>query len=81
MRACAGAIVGISCGVLLLLYLFQFTGTNYLGWAFSPIVILWLVFNMCIGIYNIVHWYPGASSSNPEIKHSSNPEIKHALSC
>lgn len=57
----AGAVVGISCAVLFLLYVFQFAGTNYLGWAFSPVVVAWLVFNMIIGIYNIIHWHPSQS--------------------
>lgn len=55
----AGEVVGIACVVLFLLYVFQYIGTNHLGWAFSPIVLAWLLFNTCIGIYNAVHWYPG----------------------
>ena len=55
----AGTIVGIACAVLIFLYMFQWIGTNYLGWLFSPIVLLWLLFNMMIGIYNIAHWHPG----------------------
>ena len=40
---------------------FQWIGTNYLGWLFSPIVVAWLLFNAIIGIYNIAHWHPGDS--------------------
>jgi len=52
-------VVGISCAVLVVLYVFQWVGTNHLGWLFSPIVVAWLLFNTIIGIYNIVHWHPG----------------------
>ena len=51
--------MGISCGVLVFLYVFQYVGTNHLGWAFSPIIVAWLLFNTIIGIYNIAHWHPG----------------------
>lgn len=51
--------MGISCAVLVVLYVFQWVGTNHLGWLFSPIVVAWLLFNTIIGIYNIVHWHPG----------------------
>ena len=54
-----GGVVGISCGVLVFLYVFQYVGTNHLGWAFSPIIVAWLLFNTIIGIYNIAHWHPG----------------------
>ena len=57
-----GGVVGISCGVLVFLYVFQYVGTNHLGWAFSPIVVAWLLFNTIIGIYNIAHWHPGEPS-------------------
>lgn len=58
---CAGLVVGISCAVLVFLYTFQWIGTNYLGWLFSPIIVAWLLFNAIIGIYNIAHWHPGQS--------------------
>lgn len=48
------AIVGISCGILVLIFLVQPFGTSKIGTAFAPIVVVWLVFNLVCGIYNLV---------------------------
>ncbi|EIE21883.1 potassium transporter [Coccomyxa subellipsoidea C-169] len=53
------AVIGISCAVLVLLYVFQRLGTSKLGVVFAPVILLWFFSNFCIGIYNIVVWYPG----------------------
>ncbi|KAH7136441.1 potassium transporter-domain-containing protein [Dactylonectria macrodidyma] len=50
------AIVGISCGILVLLFLLQPLGTSKIGTAFAPIVVIWLLYNMIIGIYNLVKY-------------------------
>ncbi|VUC37580.1 unnamed protein product [Clonostachys rosea] len=47
------AIVGISCAILVVLFLLQPFGTSKVGTAFAPIVIIWLLFNLCCGIYNL----------------------------
>lgn len=47
-------IVGTSCGILVLLFLIQPFGTSKIGSSFAPIVITWLGFNFCFGIYNLV---------------------------
>ncbi|KAK9918504.1 hypothetical protein WJX75_004557 [Coccomyxa subellipsoidea] len=52
------AVIGISCAVLVLLYVFQRLGTSKLGVVFAPVILLWFFSNFCIGIYNIVVWYP-----------------------
>jgi KUP system potassium uptake protein len=44
-------IVGISCGVLVLLFAIQPFGTSKIGSSFAPIVIIWLVINWAFGIY------------------------------
>lgn len=49
----ADAIAGISCAVLLALFLVQRYGTGRIGTAFSPVLILWFLSNAAIGIYNI----------------------------
>ena len=49
------SIVGISCGILVFLFLLQPFGTARLGTTFAPIVTVWLLFNMVSGIYNLVH--------------------------
>ncbi|KAK3316900.1 potassium transporter-domain-containing protein [Apodospora peruviana] len=50
------AIVGISCAILVLLFSIQPFGTTKLGTTFAPIVVVWLLFNMCTGIYNLVRY-------------------------
>ncbi|KAM0454332.1 hypothetical protein ACHAPV_008411 [Trichoderma viride] len=47
------AIVGITCAILVLLFLIQPFGTTKLGTSFAPIVTIWLLFNMVAGIYNL----------------------------
>ncbi|RPA99388.1 potassium uptake protein [Choiromyces venosus 120613-1] len=51
-----GKIVGISCSILVLLFLVQPLGITKLGSTFAPIVILWLSFNAGFGIYNLAHF-------------------------
>lgn len=46
-------IVGISCAILVLLFLIQPLGTTKLGTSFAPIVTIWLLLNMVSGIYNL----------------------------
>ncbi|KAK0730943.1 potassium uptake protein [Lasiosphaeris hirsuta] len=50
----SSAIVGTSCGILILLFAIQPLGTSKLASAFAPIVIIWLGFNGAFGIYNLV---------------------------
>ncbi len=47
------AIVGISCAILVLLFVIQPFGTARLGTSFAPIVTIWLLFNLATGIYNL----------------------------
>ncbi|KAK3332684.1 potassium transporter-domain-containing protein [Cercophora scortea] len=49
-----GAIIGISCAILIVLFAIQPFGTAKIGTAFAPIVVVWLLFNFCAGIYNLV---------------------------
>lgn len=46
-------IVGISCAILVVLFLIQPLGTAKIGTTFAPIVTIWLLFNFCAGIYNL----------------------------
>ncbi len=50
----AGAIVGISCAILVLLFLGQSYGTSKLGHVFAPVLVLFFVSNAAVGVYNIV---------------------------
>lgn len=47
------AIIGISVGILVFLFLLQPFGTARLGTTFAPIVTIWLLFNLVSGIYNL----------------------------
>lgn len=46
-------IIGVSCAILVLLFAIQPFGTTKIASTFAPIVIIWLLFNMCCGIYNL----------------------------
>ncbi|CAA6654240.1 unnamed protein product [Spirodela intermedia] len=54
-----GAVVVISCIVLVGLFALQHWGTQKVAFLFAPIVILWLLSIGAIGLYNIIHWNPG----------------------
>ncbi|KAK9819481.1 hypothetical protein WJX81_002292 [Elliptochloris bilobata] len=49
-------IVGISIAIIASLFLIQQFGTSFVGSLFSPIVVIWLLANCGIGLYNIIHW-------------------------
>lgn len=49
----SGTIIGISCAILVLLFLVQPLGTSKIATAFAPIVVVWLLFNFSFGIYNL----------------------------
>lgn len=50
------AIVGITCAILIVLFMVQPFGTAKVGTAFAPIVVVWLLFNLCSGIYNLAKY-------------------------
>ena len=56
LYATAGSIVGIALAIICVLFLIQRFGTRVVGSAFSPVILLWLLFNALIGIYNM-HTY------------------------
>ncbi|EXJ81437.1 potassium uptake protein [Capronia epimyces CBS 606.96] len=47
-------IIGVSCAILILLFLLQPLGITKLASSFAPIVIIWLLFNASFGIFNLV---------------------------
>ena len=49
-------IVGVSCAIIILLFLVQPLGTAKIATAFAPIVIIWLLLNAVFGIYNLVRF-------------------------
>ena len=46
-------IIGVSCAIIILLFLIQPFGTTTLANGFGPVVIVWLLFNLTFGIYNL----------------------------
>ena len=44
-------VVGISCAILVLLFVVQPLGITKISGAWAPVVIIWLMFNFCFGVY------------------------------
>lgn len=56
-----GAVIGITCAILVLLFFIQPFGTQKISFIFSPIILLWLVANAAIGAYNIAKFNPSVA--------------------
>lgn len=54
----AGTIVGVSVAILLVLFGIQQFGTNTIGYAFAPVMVVFFLFNSGIGAYNIFKYSP-----------------------
>ncbi|XP_015898975.3 potassium transporter 5 isoform X1 [Ziziphus jujuba] len=52
------AIVWISVGILVCLFMVQRFGTDKVGYSFAPIMCLWFAFISGIGVYNIFNYDP-----------------------
>jgi len=61
-----GELVLLACVILVGLFALQHCGTHKVAFMFAPIVIIWLVSILSIGLYNIIHW-------NPKIVHALSP--------
>jgi len=46
-------VVGVTCAILILLFLIQPLGVTKISSFFAPIVVVWLAFNAGFGIYNL----------------------------
>jgi len=49
-------IIGVTCAILVLLFVVQPLGVTKLTFVFSPIVIVWLALNAGFGIYNLAKY-------------------------
>ncbi|KAF3003716.1 hypothetical protein E8E13_009160 [Curvularia kusanoi] len=59
-------IIGVTCTILVLLFLAQPFGNNRISKAFSPIVIVWLALNSAFGMYNLArHDHGMLTAFNP----------------
>lgn len=50
--------MGLSCAVLVLIFVFQRLGTSKIGFSYAPILLLWFTCNAAVGCYNIATSYP-----------------------
>ncbi|GFF84338.1 potassium transporter 5 [Aspergillus udagawae] len=50
----SSTVVGVSCAILVVVFLIQPFGTSKIANTFAPVVIVWLLFNLSFGIYNLV---------------------------
>lgn len=53
----------LSCIILVCLFALQHFGTHRVGFLFAPIVLVWLLSIMIIGLYNTVVWNPEVVSA------------------
>lgn len=65
-------IVGISCAILVVLFLIQPLGITKLGTTFAPIVVLWLLFNMAFGIHVSCLYYLAAFNG---LEYEANDQV------
>src|ERR1700743_999252 len=64
-------IIGIVIGIILLLFFFQQFGTNVVGSAFGPVMLLWFLMIGTLGVLQIQHY--------PEIFKALNPYYGYKL--
>lgn len=50
---CADTVVGVSVAILILLFAFQRFGTDKVGFTFAPIILIWFLFLIGIGLFNL----------------------------
>ena len=58
-------VVGVTCAILILLFLIQPLGISKITMVFSPIVMLWLTMNAGFGIYNLARYYLSPTHASP----------------
>ncbi|KAK4262832.1 hypothetical protein QN277_028337 [Acacia crassicarpa] len=51
-------LLAISCVLLVGIFVLQHRGAHNVAFMFPPIVILWLLLNFMVGIYNVIKWNP-----------------------
>jgi K+ transporter len=54
------AVIGLTCAILVALFLVQSNGTQRIGVVFAPVILLWYLSNVLVAIYNISA-YEGAA--------------------
>ncbi|KAK9810742.1 hypothetical protein WJX73_004336 [Symbiochloris irregularis] len=51
-------IIGITIAILVVLFMIQRFGTRFIGYSFSPFLMLWFLANVMMAIYNIAKYEP-----------------------
>ena len=51
-----GTIIGVTNAILVVLFLVQPLGVHRISFAFAPIIIIWLGFNVVFAVYNLVNY-------------------------
>lgn len=60
------SIIGVTDGILVVLFCIQPLGISRITYAFSPIILIWLAFNAVFGIYNLAKYDAGVFAAfNP----------------
>ncbi|RAO64093.1 uncharacterized protein BHQ10_000105 [Talaromyces amestolkiae] len=60
------SIIGVTDGILVVLFCIQPLGISKITYAFSPIILIWLAFNAVFGIYNLAKYDAGVFAAfNP----------------
>jgi KUP system potassium uptake protein len=54
-----GTIIGVTDAILVVLFLLQPLGVSTLSLGFSPIIVIWLLFNFAFGCYNLAKYDAG----------------------
>lgn len=54
----AGVVVGVSCAIIILIFMAQRFGTGRVGAGFAPIVVIYFLCNLIIAITNITRYKP-----------------------
>ena len=59
-------VIGVTCAILVFLFVIQPFGTSKIGTAFAPIITVWFLFNLASGIYNLLaHDYTVLKAFSP----------------
>lgn len=59
-------VVGVTCAILILLFLVQPLGVTKISVVFAPIVLIWLAFNAGFGVYNLARYESHGCSEQGE---------------
>ena len=49
-------IVGVTCAILILLFMVQPLGVGRVSTAFAPVILIWLLWNAVFGVYNLARY-------------------------